>query len=312
VGSNVISGQTAATLSITPSATTTYWVRRTNASPCSAYTNAATVSVTVNIPAGNQTAYGSGSWIGYVYSAMDSSNPPTNAFTTTYRGYVTQTETFDQSLEAVRLPDPTYARLIPIDFPSVSKCRENFTAGYYTFTVGGDDGYRLSLDGGATFAINNFVDHGYVTSTSSQFYLSGNTNLVLEYYEQGGESRVILVCGLYQFFYGTNRNFGIPVIVYRDNRQNHTQRNRWLWSTRSNLQWGTGATVGSNIIAGATSSSYYINPTTTTTYWVRRVDGSPCNLTTAGVTQTITVATPSITLRALPHQALRFVEEPLL
>jgi len=293
VGSNIISEQTAATLNITPSATTTYWVRRTNTAPCSAYTNAATVTVTVNIPAGNQTAYGSGSWIGYVYSAMDLSNPPSNAFTATYRGYVTQTETFDQSLGGGALAGPnlceTYADRFSIRF----KMQKNFTAGYYTFTVGGDDGYRLSLDGGATFVINNFVDHGYVTSTSSQFYLSGNTNLVLEYYEQGGESRV-------SFSYVACTNFstaptGISGATSLCTGTGGTTLNATggYEAPGATYQWGTGATVGSNIIAGATSSSYYINPTTTTTYWVRRVDGSPCNLTTAGATQTITVATPS-------------------
>ncbi len=293
VGSNVISGQTSATLTITPLTTTTYWVRRTNASPCSAYTNATTTTVTVNIPAGNQTAYGSGSWIGYVYSAMDASNPPSNAFTATYRGYVTQTETFDQSLGGGAISGPnlceTYADRFSIRF----KMQKNFTAGYYTFTVGGDDGYRLSLDGGATFIINNFVDHGFVTSTSSQFYLSGITNLVLEYYEQGGESRV-------SFSYVACTNFSTaPSGISGTTSLCAGSGGTTLSATGgyqapgATYQWGTGTTVGSNIIPGATNSSYYINPTTTTTYWVRRVDGSPCNLTTAGVTQTISVTAPS-------------------
>jgi subtilisin-like proprotein convertase family protein len=56
-------------------------------------------------------------------------------------------------------------------------------------------------------------------------------------------------------------------------------------------QWGTGSSVGSNIIAGATSSSYTTAAlTSATTYWVRRVGSSPCNsTTTTGVTQTVTV-----------------------
>ena len=43
-------------------------------------------------------------------------------------------------------------------------------------------------------------------------------------------------------------------------------------------QWGTGLTVGSNIIAGQTSSTYTPSPTSPTTYWVRRVDPAPCSL----------------------------------
>src|SRR5690606_3524504 len=54
-------------------------------------------------------------------------------------------------------------------------------------------------------------------------------------------------------------------------------------------QWGTGS-VGSNIIAGATSVSYTtLALTANTTYWVRRVGSSPCSNTTGGVTQLITV-----------------------
>lgn len=55
-------------------------------------------------------------------------------------------------------------------------------------------------------------------------------------------------------------------------------------------QWGTGSTVGSNIIAGATSSSYTTPALgSNTTYWVRRVGSAPCSNTTGGVTRLITV-----------------------
>ena len=55
-------------------------------------------------------------------------------------------------------------------------------------------------------------------------------------------------------------------------------------------QWGTGSTVGANIIAGATSVSYTTPALATSTrYWVRRVGTAPCSNTTSGVTQLITV-----------------------
>lgn len=59
-------------------------------------------------------------------------------------------------------------------------------------------------------------------------------------------------------------------------------------------QWGTGTTVGSNIIAGATTASYTTPAITTSrTYWVRRIGAAPCNgTTTGGVTQLVTVNTP--------------------
>lgn len=292
VGSNIISGQTGASITVTPTSTTTYWVRRTNPSPCSAYTSGISSTVTVNVPAGDQTSYGSGSWIGYVYSAIDTANPPSNAFSTNYRGYVTQSETFDQNIGAGSLSGTnlcgTYADQFSIRF----KMRKNFTAGYYTFTVAGDDGYRLSLDGGATFIINNFVDHGYISSTSSQFYLSGNVDLVLEYYEQTGNSQIT-------FSYTSCTNFSTAPTGISGTTALCAGSGTTLSATGgyaapgATYQWGTGSTVGSNIIAGATAQTYYVAPSSTTTYWVRRIDGSPCNLTTAGVTQTITVSTAS-------------------
>ncbi|MDR0506679.1 MAG: T9SS type A sorting domain-containing protein [Dysgonamonadaceae bacterium] len=57
----------------------------------------------------------------------------------------------------------------------------------------------------------------------------------------------------------------------------------------STYQWGTGS-CGSNIISGQTSASITVSPTTTTTYWVRRIGTSPCNSTTTScATQSVTV-----------------------
>jgi hypothetical protein len=54
-------------------------------------------------------------------------------------------------------------------------------------------------------------------------------------------------------------------------------------------EWGTG-TVGQNIIAGASSSTYSVSPNTTTTYWVRRKQVAPCSGNTTSVSTTVTVA----------------------
>ena len=55
-------------------------------------------------------------------------------------------------------------------------------------------------------------------------------------------------------------------------------------------QWGTGTTVGSNIISG-NGASVTVSPNANTTYWVRRVGNSACTNTTGGATQLITVNT---------------------
>jgi len=57
----------------------------------------------------------------------------------------------------------------------------------------------------------------------------------------------------------------------------------------SSYQWGTGSTVGDNIIVGQTSSSISVSPVTNTTYWVRRVGNTTCTNTTSGVTANVTV-----------------------
>jgi hypothetical protein len=295
VGSNIIADQTGVSIVVTPTSTTSYWVRRTNATPCSAHTNAATMTVTVNIPTGDQTRYGNNSWIGYVYSGLNTTNPPSNAFSATYRGYITESETFDHNYGAGSLSGPNICGNYPNQFSIRHKMEKNFASGYYTFTVGGDDGYRLSIDGGETFLINNFTDHGYTTSTSAQVYLSGNTYLVLEYYEQGGDSRV-------NFSYSSCTNYstaptGIsgPTSFCLSTGGTTLEAIGGYEAPNATYQWGVGSTIGANIISGANSPTYYINPSTagTYTYWVRRYDPSPCGLYTSGITQTVTVSAAS-------------------
>ncbi len=55
-------------------------------------------------------------------------------------------------------------------------------------------------------------------------------------------------------------------------------------------QWGTGSTVGSNIIAGETNAGYStLALSSNTTFWVRRVGNTACTNTTGGITQLVTV-----------------------
>jgi hypothetical protein len=61
------------------------------------------------------------------------------------------------------------------------------------------------------------------------------------------------------------------------------------------FQWGTGSTVGSNIIGGATGVSYTTPAlTSNTTYWVRRVGNTACTAATGGAIQTVIVNPLSI------------------
>ena len=135
---------------------------------------------------GDENTYGSSNiWIGYVYDNIDFTN---------YAGYVNEgsaaSPNFDESFGGNTATYITNGCSVYTETFSVRyKLTKNFAAGNYQFTVGADDGYRLSLDGGATWAINNWNDHGYTTSTYSTT-LSGTINMVLEYYENGGGNRV--------------------------------------------------------------------------------------------------------------------------
>jgi len=137
-------------------------------------------------PAGNQTTYGTNNtWIGYVYRGMNFN---------VYKGYVTEgsaaSPDFDESFGGDNAQYATHGCTTYSDTFSVRyKLTKTFTAGNYTFTLGGDDGYRFSIDGGATWAINNWADHSYTTSTAT-IALNGTYNLVFEYYEHFINNRV--------------------------------------------------------------------------------------------------------------------------
>ena len=78
--------------------------------------------------------------------------------------------------------------------------------------------------------------------------------------------------------------------------------------TGSAYQWGIG-TIGSNVISGATSSSYTVTPSvanSTVTYWTRIMDASPCSdVPTEGVTKSVYVSSiPTFTVTATPNPAL--------
>jgi len=137
-------------------------------------------------PTGDQTTYGTNNtWIGYAYQGRTF---------TTYAGYVTEgspaSPNFDESFGGDNVSYATSGCPITTEnFAMRYKLTRNFTNANYQITVGGDDGYRLSLDGGTTWIINNWNDHSYTTTTIT-VALNGSTNMVLEYYENGGGNRV--------------------------------------------------------------------------------------------------------------------------
>lgn len=157
-------------------------------------------------PSGNETSAGTNdTWIGYVYD---------NPNFTSYAGYVTEgapgNMNFDENFgDEVVTYVTSSCSIITETFSVRYKLDKTFTDGYYSFTVGGDDGYRFSVDGGATWVINQWFDQAY-TTTNVVVHLNGLTHLVIEYYENGGGNQISVnmqqVCSSSQdeSVYGTN------------------------------------------------------------------------------------------------------------
>jgi Secretion system C-terminal sorting domain/PA14 domain len=103
------------------------------------------------------------------------------------------------------------------------KLNKNFPNGTYNITIGGDDGYRLSIDGGATFPYGNFTDHAY-TSNTYNVILSGSTNLVYEFYENGGDNRVT---------FAINSFIPLPIELMYFTSRSSIESNLLIWSTAS-------------------------------------------------------------------------------
>ena len=135
--------------------------------------------------AGDQTTYGTNNvWIGYVYTGQNFNN---------YQGYVNEgassSPNFDEGFGGGGVTYNTNGCSITTDNFSVRYKLQQNLVGNFTITVGGDDGFRLSLDGGSTFPINMWQDQSYVTTTIN-VTLNGLTDLVLEYYQNGGANQV--------------------------------------------------------------------------------------------------------------------------
>jgi hypothetical protein len=145
-------------------------------------------------PQGDENTAGTNNtWIAYMYQGINFNN---------YKGYVNRgtagSPAFDESFGGNQATFTTNGCAVYTDTFSVRfKLTKTFSDANYLFTVGGDDGFRLSIDGGATWLINRWNDQGYTTETNT-IQLNGTYNLVLEFYERYGANRisfdVVAVC----------------------------------------------------------------------------------------------------------------------
>ncbi len=159
--------------------------------------SSATVTVTVTPPPCVPTlTAGINNWKGYVYTYTGD----TPAMTT-YVGTVAEKAMFDRNVATGVITGDTsvapneFCGVVPSDRFYVRYLMTATTeAGQYNFTVGGDDGYRLYIDG--KIVIDNWQDQGYALRSTLRTLSSGTHDFVLEYYEKAGSSRLSISYGI--------------------------------------------------------------------------------------------------------------------
>lgn len=243
-------------------------------------------------PDGTPSAFGQSKWTGYIYSGSQVLQaPPSDPSTASYKGFISQPACFDLNLATGALSGTNICGSYADNYSIRFKMQRTFTPGYYAITVGGDDSYRLSLDGGITFIDggSDWTLHTYATKTVT-ILLSGTVNMVLDYFEKDGNARV-------SFSYAAvscqstaptsisgNTSIGCSVVSTVLTATGGTE------APGTTYQWGTGSVEGENIISGAVTASLAVSPTATTTYWVRRANASVCGGYSSAISTVVTVS----------------------
>ncbi|MBE8727444.1 Ig-like domain-containing protein [Flavobacterium hungaricum] len=160
-------------------------------------TDYSTATVTVNVtapPCAATLTPGNNFWKGYVYTYTG--NIPA---ATTYVGSVAEKANFERNVEYGTITgDATveadnFCGPVPAENFLVRYLMQTTTvADTYNFTIGGDDGVRLYIDGNIVNVspANSWSDHGYNTYVAQVPLSAGSHSFVYEYYEKGGIARV--------------------------------------------------------------------------------------------------------------------------
>jgi len=328
VGTGPIVGATSSTLLVSPTVTTTYWVRVENtASPCAATTGGVTVTVTVNQPSaapasisgldicnGSSTTltanggtlgtganyqWGTGAVVGTspIVGATSSTLVVSPSSTTTYWVRIensaapcTATTTGVTKVITVRQPSTGPSS---ISAPSTTICNP----GSVTLTAVG-----ATLGTGANYQWGTGAVLGtspIVGATSSTLLVSPTSTTTYWVRVENTTSPCAATTGGATVTVTVNQPSAAPSSIsgldYCNPGSTTLTANGGTLGTGANYQWGTGAVVGTSPIVGATSSTLVVSPSSTTTYWVRiENSAAPCTATTTGVTKLVTVSQPSV------------------
>jgi hypothetical protein len=327
IGSSPIGGATSSTLNVSPTSTTTYWVRIENtSSPCQSLTGGVTVTVTVNQPSiapsgitgpdvcngasttltanggtlGTSANYqwGTGSTVGTspISGATSSTLTISPTSTTTYWVRIENTAgpctgTTSGTTKVVTVNQPSTGPT-SITAPSTTICNGSSV----TLTAnGGTLGTSANYQWGTGSTVGTSPIGG---ATSSTLTVSPTSTTTYWVRIENTASPCSALTGGTTLTVNVNQPSVAPTSVSGADICNGgtttLTANGGILGTSANYQWGTGSTIGTSPIGGATSATLTVSPTSTTTYWVRiENNASPCTATTSGLTRTITVTNPS-------------------
>lgn len=162
------------------------------------------LTVNVNVPSGVNTQddtnmAGNNTWIGHMYDGTAVFNNYIGYYNTT--AYGGKTDEFQEQfatggtfpnadnndVASFNINSNGVVRAKILDATFTTRYKMNSTKrGFWTFTVVADDGVRLTVDG--TLQYSHWNDQSPTTNTNMLMSLTGNSSLVLDYYENGGQN----------------------------------------------------------------------------------------------------------------------------
>jgi hypothetical protein len=330
VGTNPIVGATASTLTVSPTSTTTYWVRIQNTTaPCTSLTSGITKVITVSQPSvapssvsasaaticssGSTTltaiggALGTGANYQWGTGSVVGTNPIVGATASTLTVSPTSTTTYWVQIQNTVSPCTAttggVTTVVTVNQPSVAPSSvtgaDICNGGATTLTaIGGALGTGANYQWGTGSVIGTNPIVGATSSTLTVSPTSTTTYWVRIQNTTspctsltGGVTKVITVS---QPSVAPSSVSASAATICASGSTTLTAIGGTL-GTAANYQWGTGAVVGTNPIVGATASTLTVSPASTTTYWVQiQNTASPCTATTGGATTVINVNQPSV------------------
>ena len=172
-------------------ATTSYWVSILSAGGCEG-TRTQVTATYPSVSSDDQNAAGANTWVGHVYDGTNQAIAYNGSFTN-YYGHSTELETFDESFGGAttcyNIISNSVAQSIYTETFSVRYRMNSTKKGLYTVDLGSDDGSRLTVDG--TLLHNNWADQAYSSRPGILLNLTGSSSLLYDFYENGGENRVV-------------------------------------------------------------------------------------------------------------------------